>query len=136
MCIRFACHKCVSSHFLSPESYVQLREDREPPERRPHSVSAKRRRYGAHVCPCLASEVIAQGFFDAKSPSWSGEISTSIMYRLESHSLLLRVTCYEGGGAPVAHYGLQPGGANDVEAPARPGASSQLCSKRSKNGVT
>lgn len=45
----------------------------------------------------------------------------------ESHSLLLHATCCEDGGAPVAHYGLQPGGANDAEAPARPGASSQLC---------
>jgi hypothetical protein len=50
----------------------------------------------------------------------------------ERHSLLLHATCCEGGGAPVAHYGLQPGGADDVEAPARPGASSQLCSKSQK----
>jgi hypothetical protein len=50
----------------------------------------------------------------------------------ESHSLLPHATCCEGGGAPVAHYGLQRGGANDEEAPARPGASSQLCSKSQK----
>ena len=51
---------------------------------------------------------------------------------IESRSLLLHATFCEGGGAPVAHYGLQPGGANDVEAPARPGALSRLCSKSQK----
>jgi hypothetical protein len=50
----------------------------------------------------------------------------------ESHSLLLHATCCEDVGAPVAHYGLQRGGANDVEVPAMPGASSQLCSKSQK----
>lgn len=50
----------------------------------------------------------------------------------ESHSLLLHATCCEGGGAPVAHYGSQPGVANDVEALERPDASNQLCSKSQK----
>jgi len=51
----------------------------------------------------------------------------------ESYSLLLHVTSCEVGGALVAHCGLQPGGANGVEAPAMPGASSQLCSMSQKS---
>ena len=49
--------------------YADVRQDQESPERRPHSVSAKRLHYEARVCPCRASEVIAQGFFDEESPS-------------------------------------------------------------------
>ena len=59
--------------------YAHVRQDQESPERRPHSVSAKRRHCEARVCPCRASEVIAQEFFDEESPSGKG-ISPSIMY--------------------------------------------------------
>jgi hypothetical protein len=51
----------------------------------------------------------------------------------ESRSLLLRATCYEDGGAPVARDGSQPAGANDAEALARPDASSQPCSEGFRN---
>jgi hypothetical protein len=49
----------------------------------------------------------------------------------ENRSLLLRAICREVGGALVGHYGLQRGGANDVEALARLDVSSQLCSNGS-----
>jgi hypothetical protein len=57
----------------------------------------------------------------------------------ESRSLLLRATCYEDGGAPVARDGSQPAGANDAEALARPDASSQPCSEgvgNARRGLT
>jgi hypothetical protein len=131
----FALHAINASRAISCllKSYIRLRQNRWFPEHRTHSVSAQGHHYGAHVCLCLASEVIAQGSFDEKGSSWSGGISRSTMHGYREPSLLLHATCCEDGGAPVAHYGLQSGGVNDAEAPARPGASSQLCSK-SQNG--
>ena len=102
-----------------------------------HSVSAQSCHYEVHVCPSLAWEAIAQELFDAWSPSLRKAIRpNAARICRENHSSLLSATCREGGGALVVHDDSQPGGANDVEALARPDALSLPCSKGVNKKVT